>query len=84
MLHGRKDLGKYQAPVTAGFRMIAKAGAEADPRRFLTFGLHIVDRRVTSPNEVIFDLSFDGEQKGQKFVLKKVGDEWKLHDILFD
>jgi cell division protein FtsB len=45
-------------------------------------GFHILDKKVKSPDQVILDLSFDGEGKARKFVVQKSGNEWKLADIL--
>jgi len=45
-------------------------------------GFHIVEQTEESPNKITINLSFDGEGKTRKFVLKKVGDEWKFHNLL--
>ena len=45
-------------------------------------GFHILDKKVKSPDQVILDLSFDGEGKVRKFVVQKAGNEWKLTDML--
>ncbi len=45
-------------------------------------GFHIVDKKVKSPDEVILNLSFDGEGKARRFVMKKTDDEWKLDQML--
>jgi hypothetical protein len=45
-------------------------------------GFHILDKKVKSPDQVILDLSFDGEGKARKFVVQKAGNEWKLTDML--
>jgi len=47
-----------------------------------SIGFHILDKKVTSPDQVILNLSFDGEGKARKFVVQKTGNEWKLTDIL--
>ena len=47
-----------------------------------SIGFHILDKKVTSPEQVILDLSFDGEGKARKFVVQKSGNEWKVADIL--
>jgi hypothetical protein len=47
-------------------------------------GFHILDQQLTSPDRAVINLSFDGEGKARKFVLKKVGNEWKFHDLILD
>jgi hypothetical protein len=47
-----------------------------------SIGFHILDKKVASPDQVILNLSFDGEGKARKFVVQKSGNEWKLADIL--
>lgn len=45
-------------------------------------GFHILDRKVKSPDQVILNLSFDGEGKARKFVEQRIGGEWKVADML--
>jgi len=45
-------------------------------------GFHIVNQTELAPDKVAVDLSFDGEDKVRKFILKKIGDEWKFHDLV--
>jgi multidrug efflux pump subunit AcrA (membrane-fusion protein) len=47
-----------------------------------SIGFHILDKKVASPDQVILNLSFDGEGKARRFVVQKTGDEWRLTDIL--
>jgi hypothetical protein len=47
-----------------------------------SIGFHILDKQVKSPDQVILNLSFDGEGKARKFVVQKTGNEWKLTDML--
>jgi hypothetical protein len=47
-----------------------------------SIGFHIVDKQVKSADEVILNLSCDGEGKTRKFLLQRVGSEWKLADML--
>jgi hypothetical protein len=47
-----------------------------------SIGFHILDKKVTSPDQVTLDLSFDGEGNARKFVVQKTGNEWKLTDML--
>jgi TolA-binding protein len=67
-----------------------KAGAElAAGGRMLTdtlgpaVGFHILDKSVKTPDEVVLNLSFDGEGKTRKFVMQRGGNEWKVADLLF-
>jgi hypothetical protein len=46
-------------------------------------GFHIIDQKLISPDEAVINLSFDGEGKARKFVLRKTGNEWKFHNLLF-
>jgi hypothetical protein len=41
-------------------------------------GFHIIDQTMTDSNEVTLNLSFDGEGRAQKMVLRKIGNEWKF------
>jgi hypothetical protein len=45
-------------------------------------GFHILDQKTTSPDETVINLSFDAEGTARKFVLRKVGNEWKFHDLI--
>ncbi|MGO8926930.1 MAG: hypothetical protein ACLQU3_08590 [Limisphaerales bacterium] len=45
-------------------------------------GFHILDRKDKSPDQVILNLSFDGEGKARKFVEQRIGGEWKVADML--
>ena len=45
-------------------------------------GFHILDKNVKSPDQVILNLSFDGEGKARKFVVQRTGSEWKVADML--
>jgi hypothetical protein len=47
-----------------------------------SIGFHILDKIAKSPDQVILNLSFDGEGKARKIVVQKIGNEWKLTDIL--
>ena len=46
-------------------------------------GFHVLDKKMTTPDEAIINLSFDGEGTTRRFVLRKIGNEWKFHDIRF-
>jgi hypothetical protein len=46
-------------------------------------GFHVVDRTMTSPTEAVVNLSFDGEGKTRKFVLHRIENEWKFHQMIF-
>jgi hypothetical protein len=71
-----EDLGeKVEADMAAeGKRLAENLGP--------SIGFHILDKQVRSPDEVILKLSFDGEGKTRKFVVKKTGNEWKLAEML--
>jgi hypothetical protein len=45
-------------------------------------GFHILDETMPTADKAIINLSFDGEGAARKFVLKKVGNEWKFQDLL--
>ena len=46
-------------------------------------GFHIIDRKMPGPDEAVIDLSFDGEGRNRTFVLRRIGGEWRFHDIIF-
>jgi hypothetical protein len=60
----------------------AEIKAMADMMMSSASGFHILDQKTTSPDETIINLSFDGEGTARKFVLRKVGNEWKFHDLI--
>ena len=60
----------------------AEMKAMADMLMSSASGFHILDQKMTSPDEAIINLSFDGEGTTRKFVLRKVGNEWKFHDMI--
>ncbi|HEY3864046.1 MAG TPA: hypothetical protein VGO59_19415 [Verrucomicrobiae bacterium] len=45
-------------------------------------GFHIIGEETAAPDEMTINLSFDGEGKARKFVLRKIGNEWKFHDLI--
>lgn len=47
-------------------------------------GFHVVDQREPAPGVAIVSLSFDGEGRIRKFVLHKIGTEWKFRDLLVE
>jgi K+-sensing histidine kinase KdpD len=67
---------------------ISEAGQEAEIKAMgdmlvaPSSGFRILDQKMSSPDEAVVNLSFDGEGAARKFVLRKVGDEWKVHDLL--
>jgi hypothetical protein len=72
------------------YQLRDKAGAElAAGGKLLTdtlspaIGFHILDKSVKTPDEVVLNLSFDGEGKTRKFVMQKANNEWKVADLLF-
>jgi hypothetical protein len=66
---------KAEADMAAGGKMLADGLSPS-------IGFHILNKRVMSPDEVILNLSFDGEGRTRRFVVKKLGSEWKLADVL--
>ncbi|EEF58315.1 hypothetical protein [Pedosphaera parvula] len=46
-------------------------------------GFRIIDQQMPSPDEARINLSFAGEGKARKFVLRKIGNEWRFHDMIF-
>lgn len=45
-------------------------------------GFHILDQTNRAPNETVVTLSFDGEGAARKFILRKIGNQWKVQDFL--
>jgi len=62
---------KAEAEMAAQGKMLSDSLAPA-------IGFHIVDKKTKSPDEAILNLSFDGEGKARKFLVKRIGNEWKL------
>ena len=48
----------------------------------LSAGFHILEQKMTTPDEAIINLSFDGEGVARKFVLRKIGNQWKFQDLI--
>jgi hypothetical protein len=71
----RQPREKVDAEMAAEGKMLAENLAPA-------VGFHILDKKTTSADEVILNLSFDGEGKTRKFVVKRTGNEWKLANML--
>ncbi len=44
-------------------------------------GFHIVSEQMTSPDQAVIDLSFDGEDAVRTFILKRVAGQWKFDDM---
>jgi len=44
-------------------------------------GFHIVNEQMTSPDQAVIDLSFDGEDAVRIFILKEINGQWKLDDM---
>jgi hypothetical protein len=45
-------------------------------------GFHVLDKKTKPPQNVILNLSFDGEGRARKFELTRVGNEWRIADML--
>jgi hypothetical protein len=68
----KKGLGDDPAASSAAFQTMMDgfmAGAD---------GFHIIDQTMTDSNEATIHLSFDGEGRAQKMVLRQIGNEWKF------
>ena len=66
---------QVEAQMAAELKMMSESLAPS-------VGFHIVDKKVKSNDQAILKLSFDGEGKVRKFVMKRTGDEWKMVDML--
>jgi hypothetical protein len=44
-------------------------------------GFHIVNEQLTSPDQAVIDLSFDGEDVVRTFIMQKIDGQWKLDDM---
>jgi TolA-binding protein len=71
---GKELGGKSETELAAEGKKLSES---LDPM----IGFHILDKQVTSADEVTLDLSCDGEGKVRKFVMKRVGNEWKAADV---
>jgi hypothetical protein len=69
-------------------RGLSQAAREAEIKLMADFlmsrssGFHIVEQKATAPDETVIQLSFDGEDRIRKFVLRKGGNEWKFHNLM--
>jgi hypothetical protein len=66
---------KAEAEMTAAGKMLSESLGPS-------IGFHILDKKTKSPNEVILNLSFDGEGMARKFLMKRIGNEWRMADML--
>jgi hypothetical protein len=57
---------------------LAALGKEMAGKLAPSIGFRIIRKQVNSADEVVLNLSFDGEGKTRRFVAKKAGSEWKL------
>ena len=73
---------EWKAHGISGAAQEAEIKAMADMLIAPSSGFHILDQKMTSPDEAVVNLSFDGEGAERKFVLRRVGDEWKIHELL--
>ena len=53
----------------------------ADSLMSASEGFHIVNEQMTSPDQAVIDLSFDGEDVVRTFILQKIDGQWKLDDM---
>ena len=47
----------------------------------LVTGFLVLDEKELSADAKVLNVFFDGENRNRKFILKKIGNEWKLHNI---
>ena len=74
LLHGQPP-EKVEAQLAGELRMLSESLAPS-------IGFHIADKKAESADEVILSLSFDGEGRTRRFLMKKAGSEWKLANVL--
>jgi hypothetical protein len=67
---------KPEAEMASAGKLLSESVAPA-------VGFHLLDKKTKSPDEVILNLSFDGEGKARKFVVKCTGNEWKVKEMLY-
>ena len=72
----QKD-GKSEAEAVAELK--AMGASIADP----SSAFRLLDEEAKSPDEMVANISFEGEDKARKFVLRRVGSEWKIERVLF-
>ena len=61
-------------------RMAFQAKGAADSLG-LTSGFYVVGQKLTSQDQAILDVYFDGEGATRRFALSKIGDDWKVGGI---
>ena len=61
---------------------IAEMKAAANGLISASVGFHVIEERMIAPDQAEVTLSFDGEGKTRKFVLHKIGTEWKFHNLV--
>ncbi len=66
---------QVEAQLAAELKMMSESLAPS-------IGFHIVDKKVKSADQAVLNLSFDGEGRVRKFVMKRTGNEWKMVDML--
>jgi hypothetical protein len=69
--------GLFEASREAEIQVMAKALTGPSS------GFHILEQTMTATNEAIIRLSFDGEGKTRKFVLRNSAEGWKLQKMIF-
>lgn len=62
---------------------IAELKGMSDALLSASTGFRILDQKLNAPDTTTINLSFVGEDKARKFVLKQIDGEWKFHDLIF-
>ena len=72
----REKDGKSEADMEADFKGMAESLTSTPS------GFRVLGREAKSSDEVIITLYAEGQSRARNFVLNKVGNEWKVHDVL--
>jgi len=48
-----------------------------------TEGVRVLGKKTLSQEEAVLDLYFEGDEKSREFLLRRLGDEWKVTGLLF-
>ena len=75
----RAELEKHLA--TTSEAELAAATKEMQESLNAVIGFRVLNQTSTSAAETTLNVSFDGMGKTRKFTLRKVGEEWKLHQM---
>jgi hypothetical protein len=67
---------KSEAQSTAEFKSMADSLIAPNT------AFRLLDQKIKSPDEAILNLSFEGEGRSRKFIMRKLGAEWKIQEML--